>query len=270
MLSASALNQINGQRIPVWNDNKFIINAQPRHHDHDLFVSYLQFTSQHRSQAQQSQKEFFSVSNEYSLSAMLRCADLSTTVWRVTNELRKDAQSQVTEDIQAQSVTVMSHHSPSIQMNFDLLINVADTVFLVAMSVSNWCCLLWAFCRWSVPVWSLDVGLSSAQHTHQISSGQPVATETLSHHNAHTFFAITKNPEIKSLGFAERIKRMEMNYLQQGKYQWSIPAVSPTPSSLDLVCRLVFPSHNLPQTPALLVKTPPEGPEAPPFWVPLH
>lgn len=61
MLSASALNQIIGQRIPVWNDNKFKINAQPRHHDHDLFVSYLQFTSQHRSQAQQSQKQFFSL-----------------------------------------------------------------------------------------------------------------------------------------------------------------------------------------------------------------
>lgn len=140
MLSASALNQINGQRIPVWNDNTFKINAQSRHHDHDLFVSYLQFTSQHRLQAQQSQKQFFSVSNvEYSLSAMLRCADLSTTVWRVTNELRKDAQSQVTEDIQAQSVTVTSHHWPSIQMNFDLLINVADTVFHVAMQRVSEC-----------------------------------------------------------------------------------------------------------------------------------
>lgn len=57
----------------------------------------------------------------------------------MTNELRKDAQSQVTEDIQAQSVTVTSHHSPSIQMNFDLLINVADTVFLVAMQRVSEC-----------------------------------------------------------------------------------------------------------------------------------
>lgn len=68
---------------------------------------------------------------------MLLCADLSTTVWRVTNELRKEWQ--VTEDIQAQSVTVTSHHSPSIQMNFNLLINVADTVFLVAMQRVSEC-----------------------------------------------------------------------------------------------------------------------------------
>lgn len=256
MLFISALNQLSSKALqPKMTVSLISMSSQVTM---TMIYWFLIYSSSQR----RSQKQFFSVSNgDDSLSAMLLSALLKNHCVACDWWTAGGGLTPCDRRHPSAKCTVTSHHSPKQTSRWfsTCFINVADMIIVAATQrVGEW-----------VSEWM-------SERLADVASFERFAGD-LSQFGHEMFVLPLRNALVRYLQvnlWQQRhssVMQKELNInSSRVTCQWPIPAVSPTPSSLDSACRPVCPSRNLPQTPALLVQTPQEGPEAPPFWVPLH